>query len=308
MNKINQIIGLIFTLTTIACNFSPQNNSSIKANQNVADNKTNSYTPILISDQLPDVVEEQSGMIWYNNKIWVNNDSGGKPELYAYNVNGELKQILQINNVSNDDWEALADDDKYFYIGDFGNNYGTRKNLKLYRIDKSIISNDSVVSVSADEINFSWADQKEFKSQKHNNNYDCEAFFSYGDSLYLFSKNWEDHKTRLYSMSKSLSTQKLYPINEFDSNLMITGADINSDGSVVALIGYKDFRTYMILFYNFEKTNFFSGQNIKLDLASLGGAQTEGVVFTDDDELLISTEATNQKHSVYKIEWKQWIK
>ncbi|NOU59257.1 hypothetical protein [Marinifilum caeruleilacunae] len=265
------------------------------------------YEPILVSDSLPVVVDEQSGMIWHDSLIWVNNDSGGAAALYAYNLQGSLKKTLQVKNVSNLDWEALAEDDQYFYIGDFGNNYGTRRNLKLYRVDKSKIDKNDKIETEAEEIGFEWADQKVFISLKHHHNYDCEAFFSSGDSLYFFTKNWANLKTRMYSMPKTLEQHKLQPKAEFDADLLVTGADINTTGDVVALVGYKDFRTYLILLYDFEATDFLGGKSVKLDLEVLGSAQTEGVLFTDNDELYINTEATKQKQAIYKIDWKQFI-
>jgi hypothetical protein len=226
--------------------------------------------------------------------------------LYAYNLEGGLENTLQVKNVSNLDWEALAEDDQYFYIGDFGNNYGTIRNLKLYRIDKSKLENKNPYDVEADEIGFEWADQKIFAPLKHHHNFDCEAFFSSGDSLYFFTKNWANLRTRMYSMPKTIDHHELQPKAEFNADLLVTGADINSTGDVVALIGYKDFRTYLILLYDFKGSDFFKGKSIKLDLKILGSAQTEGVVFTDNDELYINTEATKQKQAIYRIDWKQF--
>ena len=307
MRNNTSTICLLFILL-ISCRHSSQ----VKNDDSIS-NERESYNwikcePILLSDRLPEKVDEQSGMIWHNNLIWVNNDSGGAADLYAYNRDGELKQQLHIEGVSNQDWEALAEDEMYFYIGEFGNNYGTRKNLKLFRIDKSKIDDKTEIWVNADEISFSWADQKDFKRKKHNHNYDCEAFFSYGDSLYFFTKNWENLKTRMYVMEKSVKYHNLKPKAEFNTDFLVTGADISSDGKLVALIGYKHYRTYMILYYSFIGTDFFNGEHIRLDLSSLGGAQTEGVVFTDSNELFINTEATKQAQAVYKVDWKQWIK
>lgn len=298
----------LLVIVLISCRHSSQVNKEEPISSERENYNWVKYDPILISDQLPEMVEEQSGMIWYDSLIWVNNDSGGAAILYAYNKNGELKQQLHIEGVSNQDWEDLAEDEKYFYIGEFGNNKGTRKNLKLFRVDKSEIDDRPEVSIPADEISFVWADQKDFKRKKHNHNYDCEAFLSYGDSLYFFTKNWENLKTRMYVMEKSVKHHDLKPKAEFDTDFMVTGADISSDGKLMALVGYKNYKTYMILYYNFIGSDFFGGEYIRLDLSSLGGAQTEGVVFTDCDELLINTEATKQAQAVYKIDWKQWIK
>ncbi len=263
--------------------------------------------PELVSDSLPPITLEQSGMIWHDSLIWVNNDSGGAPELYAYNLNGSLVRTLQIKNATNNDWEALAEDEQYFYIGDFGNNFGARKNLCLYRVEKAEIKNASIIVAEADTIQFHWADQESFLSLKHHHNYDCEALFAYGDSLYFFTKNWENLKTRMYAMPKFGKEHSLHPKASFNADLLVTGADISSDGKLVALVGYKDYKTYLYLFYDFKGVDFLDGKNIRLDLSILGGVQTEGVVFTDNGDLFINSEATKQKQAIYKIDWKQFI-
>ena len=307
MKKFILVLSLL-VIVFCSCDLTTNTRKPSKIDEDQEVNDMIKCNPTLVSNDLPDVVDEQSGMIWHNNLIWVNNDSGGEAKLYAYNKVGELKQSLQIENAENQDWEALAEDENYFYIGEFGNNKGNRKNLKLFRVDKTAIGNDPKISVKADEISFNWADQKEFKSKKHNHNYDCEAFFSYGDSLYFFTKNWENRQTRMYVMPKSNGHHELYPKAEFDVGFLVTGADINPSGSTMALVGYKNYKTYMMLFYDFVGSDYFSGKHVRLDLSVLGGAQTEGVLFTDNDELYISTEATKQKQAIYQINWKQWIK
>ena len=58
----------------------------------------------------------------------------------------------------------------------------------------------------------------------------------------------------------------------------------------------------MMLFTNIEGSNFFAADALRLDLESLGRAQTEGVVFTDKNELFINTEETKQPQAVYKVD------
>ncbi|MRT93305.1 T9SS C-terminal target domain-containing protein [Ancylomarina sp. 16SWW S1-10-2] len=262
--------------------------------------KTVVYSPLLISDQLPKSVNEQSAMLWHNNLFWVINDSDCKPELIAYNPKGQLEETILINNASNKDWEDLAEDEDYIYIGDFGNNRGSRKDLRVLRVLKSDMKNKEV---TIDSITFTWADQKNFRNRNMKNNFDCEAFFACGDSLYLFTKNWINKKTRLYSMPKTPGNYKLKPITEFNTSFMVTGADISADGKTVALVGYKNYHTYMMLLTNFEGMNFFSGNVLRLDIESLGRAQTEGIVFTDKNELYINTEETRLSQAFYRVDW-----
>jgi len=264
-------------------------------------NKTNVVMAELISDQLPKSVNEQSGMVWHQDLFWVINDSDCMPELIAYNMQGELKKTIHITNASNKDWEDLAEDENYIYIGDFGNNLGVRKDLRVLRVLKSDMASKTELKI--DSITFAWADQQNFKKRNMKHDFDCEAFFAYGDSLYFFTKNWANKKTRLYSMPKLPGNYQLKPKVEFDVDFMVTGADITADGKTVALVGYKNYRTYMMLLSNFNGQNFFAGDSLRLDLESLGSAQTEGVVFTDKNELYISTEETKQPQSLYKIDW-----
>lgn len=94
------------------------------------------YQPILVSAELSEKVNEQSGLLWYNNLFWVNNDSDCEPKLYAYNNKGEIKKEVEIANAKNIDWEDLTGDQDYIYIGDFGNNFGNRKDLRVLRLKK----------------------------------------------------------------------------------------------------------------------------------------------------------------------------
>lgn len=264
------------------------------------------YQPVLISDSLSVKVNEQSGMVWYKNLFWVNNDSDCEPKLYAYNNEGLIEKEVEITNAQNLDWEALADDQDYIYIGDFGNNFGDRKDLRVLRLAKSDIENSNQVEI--EKIGIEWTDQYDFSRRKQNHDFDCEAFLSYNDSLFFFTKNWANYRTRMYVSSKNIESQKLQIKGEFNANMLVTGADISSDGKLLALVGYKNYLSYLVLFYEFEGTDFFGGKSMRIDLSPLGGAQTEGIVFGKNDSLFISTEETGQVQSLYKVEYEQWIK
>ncbi len=267
----------------------------------------------LVTNQLPPQVREQSGMIWYNNLIWVINDSGGLPKLYAYNKNGKLKRTVNIGNIENIDWEALAADKNNFYIGDFGNNYGSRKNLRVLKISKSQIDNTALDKVNAEIIHFKWSDQTDFSKRRHRHNFDCESLFAYNNKLYLFSKNWDNYKTRIYELSTEAGTYSISPKATVNVNFMVTGADVSPDGKVVALVGYKAYKTYMYFFYDYHNFDFTKGATKRIYLEKLGTAQTEGVMFDNNNNLYINTERTESKRrqsqpqSLYQINWRSYL-
>lgn len=311
-----RILGLFTSysvlLLLVACNFlsvKEQMDKSTTTNNSDKIKFTNIvYQPILVSAELSEKVNEQSGLLWYNNLFWVNNDSDCEPKLYAYNNKGEIKKEVEIANAKNIDWEDLTGDQDYIYIGDFGNNFGNRKDLRVLRLKKNDLGVSESSKVEIEEIGIGWADQDDFSMRKQSHDFDCEAFLVYGDSLFFFTKNWANHRTKMYVSSKNIGTHKLQVRAEFDVDMLVTGADVSSDGKLVALIGYKDYLSYLVLFYEFEGTDFFGGKSLRIDLSPLGGAQTEGIVFGENDSLYISTEETKLPQSIYKVEYEQWMK
>ncbi len=83
-------------------------------------------------------VDEASGMAASSKNpgvVWINNDSGDGPFLYAIEVRtGRLRAYLKLSGVRARDWEALRiTPDGYFLIGDFGDNDAERRDCCLYR-------------------------------------------------------------------------------------------------------------------------------------------------------------------------------
>ncbi|MFA8436407.1 MAG: hypothetical protein ACEPOZ_17995 [Marinifilaceae bacterium] len=274
----------------------------------LSENRTDTvirYAPKLLTNRLPKLVEEQSGMAWHQGLFWVINDSDCQPEIIAYNKQGGIQKRVEVENARNIDWEDLAEDENYLYIGDFGNNHGNRKDLRVLKVSKKAMNQGG--SVRAEEIRFAWADQQDFSRRTHRNNYDCEAFFAWGDSLYLFTKNWADLRTRLYVLPKTPGEFKPQVRDEFEIDFLVTAADISSDGKTIALLGYKDYLSYMTIFSNYKGTEFFKGNSIRVDLSSLGACQTEGVVFGDNNQLFISCEKSMTPQALYQVEWEQWF-
>jgi len=193
------------------------------------------YTPICLSI-FQEELNECSGLQYIDNKLYAINDGGGGPQILEIDsTNGLIVRSIWVENSINIDWEDMTHDDDFLYIGDFGNNFGIRTDLKIYKIPKSELGSDTV---NAEEITFSYADQVDFTPQNRNNDYDCEALFAFGDSLYLFSKNWVDNKTRMYVLPKSGNNISVEPTNVL-VRAQIEGLTFQSDDE--GFIGGEDF-------------------------------------------------------------------
>ena len=260
---------------------------------------------------LPDKVNETSGLIFLNGYIWTFNDSGGEPEIYKIDSeSGKIIQTVKITNGENFDWEDITHDDNFIYVGDFGNNWGTRKDLKIYKIAiKDIVGKKKKVQVEAEEIRFSYTDQPSFEKNNRGHNYDCESVVSFGDSLIIFSKNWENGRTRLYKLAKIPGDYKISPISDFKTDGLVTGADFNKETGKLIMIGYKDHVPFIYYFSEFDGNNLTNGKVYRINLSKMKGSQTEGITWFDNDNILISTEQRKKyEQKVYKLPIKEIIK
>ena len=242
---------------------------------------------------LPDEINESSGLAYLNGRLWTINDSGGLPMLYAFDtINGQIVQRITIANAVNIDWESLADDDQYIYIGDFGNNSGNRDDLSIYRVLKSEIPQEGDGSVGSDKLTFSYSDYPGRVENRKDNNFDCESFIAYEDSLYLFSKNHGNQKTKLYSLPNIPGDYVAELVTTFNTSGLITGADINNVSHEITLIGYVDKKwvPFTWLLFDFDGSNFFSGNKRRVDLLNITATQTEAITYTVGKHEVITSE------------------
>jgi hypothetical protein len=196
---------------------------------------------------LDNSLNESSGLVFLNQKIITHNDSQGAPALYEMDsLTGQKSRTVVIANTNNTDWEDIAYDDNYIYIGDFGNNAGNRTDLKIYRINQIEYWNTPNDTVFADTIQFSYAAQSDFTAQQNATNWDCEAMTIIGDSIYLFSKNWINQKTYVYTFPKSLGNYSITAKDSLPVQGLITSADFNTISNRLVLTGNTPFSPFIV--------------------------------------------------------------
>ncbi len=287
----NKILISLLVLLSVSCEFNSKNISVKPVN-------TNKIQPMIIEPQpfiksLPGKLEENSGLIFYDNLFWTINDSGGKNKIFAFNFEGEILKEIEIEDATNVDWEDIAHDEKYIYVGDFGNNRGNRRNQTIYKIEKKKIGKKAKQKVKSKRIRFSFENQTDFIPRSKATSFDCEAVVEYNKSLYVFTKDWVHRTTTVYRIPRKKGEYSVQPIDTFNVNGLITGADISPDKTKLALVGYKDYKPIMWLFSNFTRDNFWGDKQLHFEMDAIFNAQTEGVCFLGNDTILISCEATN---------------
>lgn len=275
-------LPLILLVVFIACN-----EESIE-NYNEAE--------ILITIELPKEINETSGLEIINNNFITHNDSGGDPVVYEFNQNGVIINRYNINgdsgyNLENVDWEDLGADGEYLYIADTGNNFGTRKDLKLIKVDPS--NNFQAVN----EINISYQDQESF-FPKLRHKFDAEGLTIIDDQIALFSKDRDSLNTDIYFIPTNGGP--LSSINTFNVKALITGADYDNNLGLLALISYdSDGNQYIILFPNFNPKGKNSFKKFKIPIDK---SQMESIKIINKNEFWITSEDEGSGHpTLFKI-------
>ena len=238
---------------------------------------------------LPKIINETSGLEFYNNNFITHNDSGGEPSLYVFNEEGEIVETMGLNKnpdfeIENNDWEDITNDNKYFFVADTGNNFGNRDNLNIIRV--SIGANLMVDGI----IKISYSDQESFFPRpKHK--YDAEAIIIIDDKIALFSKDRENLNTDLYLVDKDQNGQQILTSKfNYTVGSLITGGDYNKENSLLSLVSYNSKgEQYLILFENFELNNLENNNFTKYKIP-IERAQIEAIKIIDHETFWITSE------------------
>ena len=301
MRQLTLLISLLFSpiiFGQFGCTDSQATNFNASASINDGSclyNPTN-YSLNLVAN-LVDTLSENSGLVWAAGKLYTFNDSGSGTKVYEVTANGTIVRTIHIANSTNVDWEAMTSDSTYFYLGDFGNNNGNRTDLCIYRLLKSEVTNNTIDTVVAEKMNFSWADQLVFTSAYNANNFDCEAFYATEDSLFLFSKNWVDLKTKCYSLPNYWTdTLNATLISQFDVDGLITDACKDTINDRIYLLGYKNngsnfYTSFIWCLWDHASNFIFSGNKRRIEIGNvLTVSQTEGITLSDNGTAYVSAE------------------
>ena len=273
---------------------------------------TAEFSPLFLPKlkaELPKEVNETSGLFFHNGRLWTHNDSGGKPILYGLDTTTfEVVQRITLSHAKNKDWEDVCTDGKTVFVGDFGNNKGSRKNLKIYTFPLSAIPEEGDVTIEPDSISFSFGDQTDFSKRKLHD-FDCEAFFATDDYLYLLSKGWETGTTRLYRLPKTLGKHVAEVVNGFDSQGLITGADYDRERRILVIVGYVKsiWKPFMNIIFDFDEAG-TKLSNRRFEMPQWAGTQTEGICFFDEGRCYVSAETSPTVTArVFEVDFRKWM-
>ncbi len=243
-------------------------------------------------------VAETSGLLFLDGNLWTHEDGGNSPALYQIDpADGSILKTVTLGAASNVDWEDIASDGTFIYVGDFGNNAtGARTDLRIYKFDKNDIpagTNVTIPAADIDTINFTYSDQSNCSPPCPNGtDFDCEAMIYHSGLLHLFTKQWVSEQTSHYTLSPTPGTHVAAKQSTFNAQGLITGADI-VNGNEVMLIGYdlSPAALFAWRLTGFSGNDFFGGTQELISFNTPGAStQIEGVHYFSGTDLYISAE------------------
>ena len=281
------------------------------------------FVPEVISTFSASPLSEVSGMVKsrsYPNTYWVVNDSGNGNRLFAVNNEGnniiptfsrfsfygedaeegkEQWEGFRVLYAENIDWETMTVDDNYLYVGDVGNNFNNRRDLKVYllsEIDPTASTQSAVIKT----LPIRYPDQTEFPSivSPH---FDSEAMFIAYGTLYFITKHRNgrggyEAGAKLYRLDTDFTEQdnELTLIESHSELLAVTGAELSPDGETLAVVSYEA----LWLFERPREGDQWLSSNARryaLDTRTVD--QVETVIWDDDQTLLL----TNEQRDLMRI-------
>ncbi|WP_111682870.1 T9SS type A sorting domain-containing protein [Winogradskyella tangerina] len=246
---------------------------------------------LTLETPLDATVNETSGLLFLNSTLITHNDSENANELYDIDsTTGLVTRTVTISNATNADWEDLANDDTYIYIGDFGNFRGDRTDLKVYRI--TIADYFASTSVTADVINFSYSDQTDFTPNPLATNFDAEGLIHYNNNLYVFTKNWLDGNTNIYELPKTPGTHSISNIDSIMAQGLVSGATYNALDNSIFITGYDLSGAFLIQLSGFNSGLFSNGTvtRTSVSVPANFSVQVEAITPINANEYYITSE------------------
>lgn len=289
MNKFHHIylLPLLFAATSCTYTFYP---TSCEYPVAVAMKKTASLSDSLI---------ETSGLAFQDSLFISFNDSGGDPALYFFNDAGSVLQKTMVRNAVNADWEDITYGGGYYYVADVGNNFGTKDTLQIYKIPAAGAGLPGFLD-AAGVISFSY-DEPVSRTGRGLYSHDCEALFVYGDSLYLFAKDWVHLETRVYVLPADAGHYRIKSKVAYPVNALITGADIDRSSKEVVLVGYNKKLIPVIIRYGFnEDPAVISCGGTARRFLRYAGTQMEGVCYDPAGRIFVTSEKRLYRQALYQ--------
>ena len=181
--------------------------------------------------------------------LWVHNDSGGDPEVFAVGLDGAARGRYALDGAEATDWEDIAlgpgpdDGVDELYLGDIGDNDSQRSSVTVYRVAEPAVP-DAGPGTSSGEQSLSGVEALTLTYADGAR--DAETLLSdpVSGDLFVVSKQWDGGPAGVYRIPADTPgggsvTMERVADAAVPSGELATGGDISADGSLIAVRTYQ---------------------------------------------------------------------
>ncbi len=242
---------------------------------------------------LDDDIHESSGVAAsraHAGTFWTHNDSGD-PLLYAVDAQGRTTGRVRVTGAAVEDWEDVAlapcpAGGDCLYVADIGDNDAERASITVYRVPEP--APGASESASATAIRLRYPDGA----------HDAEAMFVLNGAIHVVTKGESGPIVLYRAPTNAGSEATLERVRELSPGKVgrperITGADASADGRWVVM---RTLRAAMI-YPAAELAGTGALSPRRVDLQGLDEKQGEGIAFTPDGSLLVTSEGGKKSQS-----------
>lgn len=258
--------------------------------------------PEVLGDLSSDKIKEASGIassVPLKGCYWTHNDSGNKPEVYLLNSKAELISTFKLEDVTNRDWEDIAEGigpvkgKHYVYVGDIGDNAGIRSHIRIYRFPEPEKLPAAHVKLTPDVLTLKFP----------NGGRDAESLMidPISKQIYILSKREKEislYKTSqlLFKDGDKVTLEKLIKL----PYSWVTSGDISKDGHHIVI------KTLTTIYYWHRNSNESVEQAMSKpakELPYVPEKQGEGITITPDNDGYV-TISEGKKAPVNFYKWR----
>jgi hypothetical protein len=279
-------------------------------------------------------LDEASGMVQsagHPDILWVHNDSGDVPRLFAINLAGDVIMPASLANegyvtgtpgpgqrlypgisIANSrlvDWEDITRHGDRLYIAEMGNNLNRRRDLGVYEV----VEPDPRQTLTAEATAFipvRYAQQTSYPPSD-SWDYDCEAIFWWGEHLYFVTKTRPAYRPyvqgahadlhRLDSMDPNQENILTFVDHAKDLGGWVTSAETSDDGRYLAVLVESPVQSVWLFERPAQGDRFFTDAVSVRRRVFHGAGQIEAVAFyrgpDGHDEILI----LNEQRALFRL-------
>ena len=247
----------------------------------------------MVFEQDDPALDEVSGVAVVRSQpalLWMHNDSGDTPRVFAVNKRGKIALTVNLVGAAAFDWEDMEAQKQWVYLGDIGDNLHFRSDIQIYRFKSPKITATAKNQV----LNIPQGSWQRTTLRYPDGAHNCESLAVTPDGRLLLITKEESGASGFYILNRpwkggtsaTLSKMGAWKFGrEGKREALTTGADFSRNGRKLVVTTYTDIYEFPL-----GRPFDFAGLQLKPQKQQLPDQQQcEAVCYSLDGRTIYST-------------------